>query len=190
MDNKLAQVQDIFLTNINQICGKLGLNNIMAQLYVALYFSDKALSLDDMVEQLKISKASASINIRALERYGAVRKIWVKGSRKDFYAPEGDITKVIMERVRSMVKGRLSEVESMLNLSYEALNSVEAGHGADDESVKLFKDRLNKLRSLYERSNGFFQLFNTGLVAMMAEDKHEDAKDGLFHLTASSHPAQ
>jgi len=84
MNEDLVKAQDVFLQKINKICRDFGLNNIMAQLYAILYFSKEPLSLNDMLERLKISKGSVSINIRALERYGAVRRIWVKGSRKDY----------------------------------------------------------------------------------------------------------
>src|SRR3989338_5100918 len=104
MNDKLLKAQDLFLDKINNICNKFGLNNIMAQLYVMLYFNNNPLSLDDMVERLKISKGSASVNIRALERYGAVRQVWVKGSRKDYYEAEPDISKIIFDRTKSMVK--------------------------------------------------------------------------------------
>src|SRR3989338_5938972 len=114
MNENLTNAQDVFLNEINQICSKFGLNNIMAQLYAILYLSDKPLSLDDMVDRLRISKGSASINIRALERYGAVRRVWIKGSRRDYYEAEADIVKVVVGRIRSMVNGRLTELEHMI----------------------------------------------------------------------------
>lgn len=165
MDNKLAEAQDVFLTKINQMCGKFGLNNIMAQLYAILYLSAKPLSLDDMVERLKISKGSASVNIRALERYGVVRSVWVKGSRKDYYEAESDISKVIMDRIQAMARGRLSEVNDMISSSYEALARVSSKNAAEEESIKVFKDRLEKLKGIYDQAQALFDIFNSTLVS-------------------------
>src|SRR3989338_5217258 len=95
----LIKVQDIFLNRINHICKKLGLNNVMAQLYAILYLNNEPLSLDDMVERLKISKGSASVNIRALESYGAVRRVWMRGSRRDYYEADTDIVRVVTDRI-------------------------------------------------------------------------------------------
>ena len=164
MNQQLAAAQDVFLDKINTICSKFGLNNIMAQLYAILYLSAKPLSLDDMVERLKISKGSASINIRALERYGVVKRAWVKGSRKDFYRAESDISKVIMDRIQAMVKVRLSEVNSMIVASHEALCQVSSQNGAEEEAVKVFRDRLEKLRSIYNQAQALFDLFNSTLL--------------------------
>ena len=79
MSEELEKAQDGLLGKLNQLCAKFGLNNIMAQLYTILYLQNKPMSLDEMVERLKISKGSVSTNIRSLERYGAVRKVWIKG---------------------------------------------------------------------------------------------------------------
>lgn len=164
MDKKLTDVQDAFLGKINQICSRFGLNNIMAQLYAILYLSKEPLSLNDMVDQLKISKASASINIRALERYGVVRRVWVKGSRKDYYEAEADIAKVIMDRIRSMAKSRLSEVDDMIKSSYAAFDLVTCSSKEEKEAMRVFKERLDKLAKIQRKAHVFFKLFNSGLV--------------------------
>jgi len=52
------------------------------------------LSLDDLVEQLGISKASASMATRQLASWGAIRRIWVPGERRDFYEVIDDIGEV------------------------------------------------------------------------------------------------
>ena len=157
MNNELLEAQDIVLAKISTICNKFGLNNIMAQLYAVLYFSGKPVSLDDMVDRLKISKGSASINIRALERYGAVRRVWIKGSRRDYYEAEADIYKVVTDRIKSMTKSRLSEVGDMIDASTIAFNSVSAKVG-DEEEVIVLKERLNKLRELYTKARNLFYL--------------------------------
>lgn len=164
MDKKLIEAQDVLLGKINQMCGKFGLNNVMAELYAILYLSNKPLCLDDMVERLKISKGSASVNIRALERYGVVRPVWVKGSRKDYYEAETDIRKVIIERVNSMANSRLLEVDKMIRSSVDALNAVSSTNEEDVQSVKIFKERLEKLRAFHGQAKSLLNLFNMSFM--------------------------
>ncbi|MDO8603575.1 MAG: ArsR family transcriptional regulator [Candidatus Omnitrophota bacterium] len=163
MSKNLTDVQDVFLGKINHICNKFGLNNIMAQLYALSYLSKAPLSLDEMSERLKISKASVSINIRALERYGVVRKVWVKGSRKDYYEAEMDITKVIMESFKSMAERRLLEIDDILKSSYDVLDSVDLKNGKE-EGVKVLKERLDKLKNFYTQAQVLFNLYNSGVL--------------------------
>jgi len=164
MNAKLTDVQDIILGKINNICNKFGLNNVMAKLYAVLYLNNKPLSLNDMVERLDMSKASISINIRALERYGVVRRVWVKGSRKDYYEAETDIAKVTMTRIKSMAQSRLSEVDDMIRSSYNALNSVTCSNKEEKEAVEVFKKRLDELTKVYRKMQSLFKLFNSGLL--------------------------
>lgn len=177
MNEKLLKVQDIFLERISDICREFGLNNIMAQLYAILYLGDKPMSLNDMVERLKISKGSVSVNIRALERYGAVRRIWVKGSRRDYYAAEADISKVIMDRVKAMTHKRLSQIQEMLDLSLKTLSSISVSDKDEKESVKICKDRIDTLRSFYNKGQSLFNLFNSGLLNSLLKSKTKDTKE-------------
>jgi len=171
MNKNLLDAQDVFLGKINQLCNKFGFNNIMAQLYSILYLNNKALSLDDMVEQLKISKATASINIRVLERYSAVRRVWVKGSRKDYYEAETDISKVITDRVKSMAQRRMSEIDDMISAPSQILDSVDSDNEEDKESIKIFRERLDQLKAIYHQAQALFNLFNSSLLKKVLDVK-------------------
>jgi len=163
MSEELERAQDVFLGKVNQICAKFGLNNIMAQLYAVSYLHGRCMSLDEMVKQLKISKGSVSVNIRALERYGAVRKIWIKGSRKDYYEAEPDIVKVIMDRVKSMAQNRLRAIDDMIDSPYHVLSSIN--HSSEEkEAIKTFKERMDKLRELQSKAQSLFNLLNSGFL--------------------------
>ncbi len=171
MKNNLMEAQDIFLYGINQICSKFGLNNIMAQLYAFLYLSNGPLSLDDMVQRLKISKASASVNIRELENYGAVRRVWVKGSRKDYYQAETDIAKVIMDRIKSMSKSRLVEIDNMLDATCRILRSIEVYDQEERDKAEVFKQRVEALRSFQKKAKILYNLFNSEFLSNLLNTK-------------------
>lgn len=171
MNKELTKAQDIFLDRINHICKKLGLNNVMAQLYAVLYLSHEALSLDDMVERLKISKGSASVNIRALESYGAVKRVWMRGSRKDYYEADTDIVKVLMDRLKLIGGLRLSEIDEMINSAYKILNSVNGLNKEAIEEIRFFKQKLDKLERLRNQAHTLFNLFNSRLLNTLLNSK-------------------
>lgn len=177
MTNSIIDAQEAFLKKMNLVCKKAGINNIMAQLYAILYFSDKPLSLDDMVEHLRISKGSASVNIRALERYNAVKRVWVNSSRKDYYEAEPDIARIILQRVQAMAYDRISEIDDMLNSPYEILNSGISDKGEGGQAKEAFKEKLEKLKSLYDQAKSMFELFNTTFLNKKLEkDVTDEAK--------------
>jgi len=176
MNSELEKAQDMFLEKINKFCREYGLNNVMAQLYAILYLSKEPLSLNDMTEQLRISKGSVSINIRALEGYGVVRRVWVKGSRKDYYEAEIDITKVVLDRIKSMASKRLSEIGNMLESIYQVLNSISSGDKEERELLVTFRGRIDKLKSFHTQAQSLFNLFNSGIVNGLMNNKRAKAK--------------
>lgn len=167
MTKKLSDLQDVFLGKVNQICNRFGLNNIMAQLYALLYLNSKTMSLDEIVQALNISKASASINLRALEGYGAVRRVWVKGSRKDYYEAEMNISKVMMDRVKSMAQGRLSEIDDMIKSSYKVIDSITPSCKEEKDSIARYKEQLDKLNRIYNQVQALYGMFNSGILGGM-----------------------
>ncbi|HMP74777.1 MAG TPA: hypothetical protein PKE12_00630 [Kiritimatiellia bacterium] len=72
-----------------------GLSRLFGQIYTLLYLSPDPLCLDDLARQLGVSKASVSIAGRKLEAWGAVRKVWVRGDRRDFYQAETDFRSIL-----------------------------------------------------------------------------------------------
>lgn len=171
MNNELMKAQDIFLDKINIVCKKLGLNNVMAQLYAILYLSNEALSLDDMVDRLKISKGSASVNIRALENYGAARRVWIRGSRKDYYEANTDIMRVIMDRINLIGKIRLSEIDAMVKSCYQALNSINSADKDESLATEVFKQKLDKIETLCKQADSLFGLLNSGILHNLSGKK-------------------
>ncbi|HWR71655.1 MAG TPA: hypothetical protein VN604_00635 [Nitrospirota bacterium] len=95
MSDRVHELQHGTMDTMGRITAFWGFSKIMGQLYGLLYLSPKPLTLDEMAELLSVSKGNVSINIRALERWNMVRKIWVKGDRKDFYVAELDFWKII-----------------------------------------------------------------------------------------------
>ena len=164
MNEKLEKVQDIFLEKISQLCREFGLNNIMAQLYAVLYFSNKPLPLNEMAERLKISKGSVSVNIRALQRYGVAKKVWFKGTRKDYYEAETDISRVIMDRVKSMTERRLSGIDGLMKSAYDALNTITPQDAEEKEVIEVFRQRLDKISKMQGKVHSLFGLLNSNLL--------------------------
>ena len=126
-DMKDQDTIDEFVEVIGHLGAGIGLSKVACQLYAFLFIQGKPLSLDEMAEGLKISKGNVSINIRALENWGAVKKIWKKGSRKDFYSCEEDIPKIVITRLREGLSKRIGLVKGF----------VEKAQGkSDTEQIK------------------------------------------------------
>lgn len=149
MNNKLESAQHKFIESIGKLCDSFGLNRFVAQLYAVLYLSDKPLSLDEMAERLKVSKGNVSVNIRELEKWGAVKNIWVKGSRKDYYEANLDVKKVIMNKLKSGIQHRMSEVQDMMDDFNRIVESADNELTDEEKQIaKVYNDRMKKIEEL------------------------------------------
>lgn len=59
-------------------------------LYGMLMFKNKPMTLDEMGQEMGMSKTSMSTGVRTLLDLKMVKKVWGKGSRKDLYEVERD----------------------------------------------------------------------------------------------------
>lgn len=149
MNRKLELAEEKFIGHIGNLCNKFGLNNFIAQLYGVLYLSSRPLSLDELSEKLKASKGNTSINIRELERWGAVRRVWVKGSRKDFYEAELDFKKVLAERIRLSFQKHMSEMSSMIEKFNQLVKSASGELSEEEKDItRVYEARLKRIEEL------------------------------------------
>lgn len=149
MHKKLEIAQDKFMGSIGKLAEGVGVNPFIAQLYAVLYLSDKPLSLDDLVERLKASKGNISLNIRELEKWGAVKNIWVKGSRKDYYEADPDIKKIVVNKLKSGAQKRISQVSDMIEEFKELIHSTDGEMTEEDRRIiKTYNEKLKKIEDM------------------------------------------
>ena len=60
-----------------------------------------------------------------LEGWGAVKKIWRKGSRKDFYQCEEDIPKIVITRLREGLGKRLGLIKEFIEKAKQESNTKQ-----------------------------------------------------------------
>lgn len=161
----LDQAVETFIQGAGQISAALlgMINKVGGQIYALLYLSEEPLSLDDIAEKLGISKSNISINIRLLEDYQLVRKVWVKGSRRDYYAAERTYPKKVirdfLEKIRATLRDAISTIERTRGLVAQS----EAGL-KEEEKIKaaFMTEQLNLIALFYYASNQFFDDFFAG----------------------------
>ena len=113
-----------------------GINRTMAQVHALLLISPQALSADEIMEELKISRGNSNMNIRALIDWGLVYKELKAGDRKEYFAAEKDMWIVIKQ---IMLQRKKKELEPMLKLLDE-LSSVTASDKNSEEFVTVVRD--------------------------------------------------
>ncbi|WP_445488642.1 GbsR/MarR family transcriptional regulator [Niallia sp. 03133] len=86
LDHARERVIDAIAQNINLY----GVTDSIGRLYGMLLFQENPMTLDEMKEELGMSKTSMSTSVRTLLDLKMVDKVWKKGVRKDLYKAEDD----------------------------------------------------------------------------------------------------
>ncbi len=143
---EMSPVARRFIEESGHITQALGSGRVVGQIYAYLFFSPIARNLSDLQTNLGISKGSASMGVRQLEQWGAVRKVWVKGDRKDYYEANDWFGRII----RSMI---FDAVGQRLNAFGVMLQQLEADAApAHDPDAAFVAQRLAHLRAFHGKA--------------------------------------
>ena len=113
-----------------------GINKAMAQIHALLFISPKPLSMEEVMEELEISRGNASMNLRHLMEWGIVYKVNVAGERKEYFASEKDVT----ELSRQIAKERSRrEIQPTIKVLKEVSEIQDDGSEQTKEFIKQTK---------------------------------------------------
>ncbi|MFZ4427031.1 MAG: GbsR/MarR family transcriptional regulator [Saprospiraceae bacterium] len=113
-----------------------GISRTMAQIHALLLISPDALSADDVMEELKISRGNANMNLRALIDWGLVNKALRPGERREFFVAEKDMWTVVKNII---VQRKKRELEPMIRVLDELAN-VRGEDEASREFIAIVKE--------------------------------------------------
>lgn len=136
------QVIDVFVDGVKVI----GLPKSLGEIYGLLFLSPAALSLDDVVQKLRLSKGSASQGLRMLRELGAVKEAEGNGSRRTLYEPDVDLKRLVGGFIREQVRPHLESGKGKVGKLIK--NAVEE---EDVELRKFYRRRLQKLEAWMSR---------------------------------------
>jgi len=137
---KLERAKDEVIGAIAETMDLYGVTSSAGTLYATMYFND-TMNLDEMREELNMSKPSMSTGVRKLQDNGMVKRVFQRGTRKHLYRAEKDFFESFMafyckmwEREArqnleaiSVAEKELEEIVEMTDIS-EALKEEASSH--------------------------------------------------------------
>jgi len=123
----------------------IGVPRSVGQIYGLLFCRDEPMSMDGVMGALGISKGSASTGLKTLRQIGAVKTTFVIGDRRDHFAAE--------LKLRKLVAGFINEqVQPHLDGGVERLEHLETLVGGLEEADQATaRRRLEILRTWHSK---------------------------------------
>lgn len=142
---ELEAAREQFILEWGRMSSSWGINRTMAQIHALLFISGEALSADEIMERLQISRGNASMNLRDLMDWGIVRRFRRKGERKDIYVSDSDPWEMFVRVTRERKRRELDPTAAAIKECIAKLPSSD-----QSESAALFRQRLNGLLEIFD----------------------------------------
>lgn len=161
---EFSQAKRRFIDSWGSLGSQWGINKTMAQIHALLMISPHSLSMEEIMDDLSISRGNASMNLRSLMDWGIVHKEYKAGERKDYFSAEKDLdelaVKIAKERSKREIKPALKVLKEVSSI--DATKSAETKHFTE-QTAKLYDFVLradNMLEKATEyKDNWLAQLF-------------------------------
>jgi len=124
-----------------------GVTRTMAQIHALLLICPEALSAEEVMEQLQISRGNANMNLRALMDWGLVHKKLKSGERKEYFVAEKDMWEVVKCIIVQRKKKELEPMTRVLNelSKVEGKNPEVEEFKSVVEDIKLFSNKADSM---------------------------------------------
>ncbi len=147
---KFEEAKSKFIQTWGALGSQWGINKTMAQIHALLMISPEPLSMEDIMEELHISRGNTSMNLRSLMDWGIVFKEYKPGERKEFFSAEGNIDelarKIAKERSRREIKPTL-----------RVLHDISAIDGEESTKAAHFKAKTEELYDFVSRADNMLE---------------------------------
>lgn len=152
---EFKEAKNKFVQTWGALGSQWGINKTMAQIHALLMVSNDVISMEDIMEELQISRGNASMNLRALMDWGIVYKEYKAGERREFFTAEKDLdelaVKIAKERSKREIKPALKILKEVSSI--DADGTKEERHFID-QTTKLY-DFVLKADNMLEKATEF-----------------------------------
>ncbi|MEM0575373.1 GbsR/MarR family transcriptional regulator [Flavobacterium polysaccharolyticum] len=136
---EFKEAKNKFVQTWGALGSQWGINKTMAQIHALLMVSSEAVSMEEVMEELQISRGNASMNLRALMDWGIVYKEYKAGERREFFTAEKDLDELAVKIARERSK---REIKPALKILKE-VSSIPSNNTAEEiqfieQTTKLY----------------------------------------------------
>jgi DNA-binding transcriptional regulator GbsR (MarR family) len=186
LEKALGRVEEDFVGLWRRMSSLWGISPTMAEIHGLLYITGAALSMDDIMARLRISRGNVSMNLSKLVEWGLVRRVHKRGDRRDYYESLSDVWEMFT-LVAAQRKRR--EIDPILNTLRECRDRLTPeGLGAAEETPagqqrRRVTDLLSLLSLIDSLAQRFFESHRGLRAAVELLSQREETEGGDQHPT-------
>ncbi|SFB28812.1 DNA-binding transcriptional regulator GbsR, MarR family [Lentibacillus halodurans] len=165
---KIANAKDYVIDAIAETMDVYGVTPAAGKLYATMYFQDQ-MNLDEMREELGMSKPSMSTSVRKLQEIEMVKKKFQRGSRKHTYAAEKNFFHSFMSYFCQMW-----DREAKMNMEAIKYAEFELDQIFEDENVSPeLAEEARKIYDQLDQSKNYYRWLERLVASIRSEEIFE-----------------
>jgi DNA-binding transcriptional regulator GbsR (MarR family) len=159
LPQRLEEVEDRFVDLWDTMSSLWGISPTMARIHGLLYITGAALSMDDIMARLAISRGNVSMNLSKLIEWGLVRRIHKRGDRRDYYESLSDVWEMFTLVAAQRKRREIDPILSTLRRCREELSPESLGGLAEEPEASQRSQRVNDLLTFLTLMDSLAQRF-------------------------------
>lgn len=136
---KLPAPVERFVLHWGEMGGFWGVNRSVAQIHAVLMTAERPLTAEDLAGTLQMARSNVSTSLKELLNWNLVRRVPVKGDRRDWYEAETDVWEVA-SRIAAGRKAK--EIDPALATLRACVAEAEGDPTVHPVALQRLKDML------------------------------------------------
>ena len=147
-DVALASSAEVFILRWGDLGSQWGVNRSVAQIQALLYLSEGPLTAESIAQALNLARSNVSNSLKELLAWKLIRRVPVKGDRRDFFVAETDLWQMLF----CIASGRKErEIDPVVAALQDSI--IHAQNDPELSSVSL--QRLTNMQDFVTRLSGW-----------------------------------
>jgi DNA-binding transcriptional regulator GbsR (MarR family) len=142
---KLPGAVERFVLHWGDLGGQWGVNRSVSQIQALLYLSERPLTAEEIAGKLGLARSNVSTSIRELMAWNLIRRVPVKGDRREHFEAETDLWEIAM-RIAAVRKER--ELDPAIDALKACVADAERDPKLHPVAGKRLKDMLGFVETL------------------------------------------
>src|SRR6266536_3418827 len=145
LPRRLEEVEEDFVGLWRRMSALWGISPTMAEIHGLLYISGAALSMDDIMDRLNISRGNVSMNLTKLVEWGLVTRVHKRGDRRDYYESLSDVWEMFTLVAAQRKRREIDPILATLRRCRRELTREALGEQAETPDARVRFQRVEDL---------------------------------------------
>jgi DNA-binding transcriptional regulator GbsR (MarR family) len=142
---KLPEAVERFVLHWGDMGSQWGVNRSVSQIHALLYLSERPLTAEEIASTLELARSNVSTSIRELLAWALIRRVPVKGDRREHFEAETDLWE-IATRIATVRKER--ELDPAVDALKACVEAAERDGKLSPVARRRLKDMLTFVEAL------------------------------------------